>query len=123
MIVAPLIFGGIVTGIAGHNQLSGVGRVAVKALIFFEVVTTFGLLLGAIAIDITQAGAGVTLPQSFRLSRPPRVQKAGSRFSSTSSPKTSPKPSLKIKSSRSPSSLCSSAPRWPCCPSPNAPRC
>ena len=62
MIVAPLIFGGIVTGIAGHNQLSGVGRVAVKALIFFEVVTTFGLLLGAIAIDITQAGAGVTLP-------------------------------------------------------------
>ncbi|MGD0736638.1 MAG: dicarboxylate/amino acid:cation symporter [Terracidiphilus sp.] len=62
MIVAPLIFGGIVTGIAGHNQLSGVGRVAVKALIFFEVVTTFGLLLGAVAIDITQAGAGVTLP-------------------------------------------------------------
>jgi proton glutamate symport protein len=62
MIVAPLIFGGIVTGIAGHNQLSGVGRAAVKALIFFEVVTTFGLLLGAIAIDITQAGAGVTLP-------------------------------------------------------------
>jgi len=62
MIVAPLIFGGIVTGIAGHNQLSGVGRVAVKALIFFEVVTTFGLILGAVAIDITQAGAGVTLP-------------------------------------------------------------
>ena len=62
MIVAPLIFGGIVTGIAGHNQLSGVGRVAAKALIFFEVVTTFGLILGAVAIDITQAGAGVTLP-------------------------------------------------------------
>jgi len=62
MIVAPLIFGGIVTGIAGHNQLSGVGRVAIKSLIFFEVVTTFGLILGAVAIDITQAGAGVTLP-------------------------------------------------------------
>jgi proton glutamate symport protein len=62
MIVAPLIFGGIVTGIAGHNQLSGVGRVAIKALIVFEVVTTFGLILGAVAIDITQAGAGVTLP-------------------------------------------------------------
>jgi len=66
MIVAPLIFGGIVTGIAGHNQLSGVGRVAVKALIFFEVVTTFGLLLGAVAIDITQAGAGVTLPAAVQ---------------------------------------------------------
>jgi proton glutamate symport protein len=62
MIVAPLIFGGIVTGIAGHNELRGVGRVALKSLIFFEVVTTFGLILGAIAIDITQAGAGVTLP-------------------------------------------------------------
>jgi proton glutamate symport protein len=62
MIVAPLIFGGIVTGIAGHNELRGVGRVAIKSLIFFEVVTTFGLILGAVAIDFTQAGAGVTLP-------------------------------------------------------------
>ena len=62
MIVAPLIFGGIVTGIAGHNELRSVGRVALKSLVFFEVVTTFGLLLGAIAIDLTQAGAGVTLP-------------------------------------------------------------
>jgi proton glutamate symport protein len=62
MIVAPLIFGGIVTGIAGHSELRSVGRVALKSLIFFEVVTTFGLFLGAVAIDITQAGAGVTLP-------------------------------------------------------------
>jgi len=70
MIVAPLIFGGIVTGIAGHNQLSGVGRVAIKALIFFEVVTTFGLILGAVAIDITQAGAGVTLPTVIQAAAP-----------------------------------------------------
>jgi proton glutamate symport protein len=62
MIVAPLIFGGIVTGIAGHSELKSVGRVALKALVFFEVVTTFGLILGAVAIDLTQAGAGVTLP-------------------------------------------------------------
>jgi proton glutamate symport protein len=62
MIVAPLIFGGIVTGIAGHSELKSVGRVALKALIFFEVVTTFGLILGAVAIDWSQAGAGVTLP-------------------------------------------------------------
>jgi proton glutamate symport protein len=62
MIVAPLIFGGIVTGIAGHSELRSVGRVAIKSLIFFEVVTTFGLILGACAIDLTQAGAGVTLP-------------------------------------------------------------
>ena len=62
MIVAPLIFGGIVTGIAGHGELRGVGRVALKSIVFFEVVTTVGLLLGAIAINISQAGVGVTLP-------------------------------------------------------------
>ncbi|KAA6456062.1 cation:dicarboxylase symporter family transporter [Acidobacteria bacterium AB60] len=64
MIVAPLIFGGIVTGIAGHNELKGVGRVAVKALVFFEVVTTIGLLIGMAAIDLSQAGVGVALPSA-----------------------------------------------------------
>lgn len=62
MIVAPLIFGGIVTGIAGHNQLKGVGRVAIKAIVFFEVVTTLGLILGLIAINFSRAGVGVALP-------------------------------------------------------------
>jgi proton glutamate symport protein len=62
MIVAPLIFGGIVTGIAGHGELRGVGRVGIKALIFFEVVTTFGLLLGLVAINVSRAGVGVALP-------------------------------------------------------------
>jgi proton glutamate symport protein len=62
LIVAPLIFGGLVTGIAGHGELRGVGRVAVKSLIFFEVVTTLGLILGAIAINLSHAGLGVALP-------------------------------------------------------------
>ena len=70
MIVAPLIFGGIVTGIAGHSELRSVGRVALKSLIFFEVVTTFGLILGAVAIDLTQAGAGVTLPAVVQAAAP-----------------------------------------------------
>jgi proton glutamate symport protein len=70
MIVAPLIFGGIVTGIAGHNELRGVGRVALKSIIFFEVVTTIGLILGAVAINFTQAGAGVTLPASIQTVAP-----------------------------------------------------
>jgi len=71
MIVAPLIFGGIVTGIAGHNELRGVGRVALKSIIFFEAVTTIGLILGAVAINLTQAGAGVTLPASIQAVAPP----------------------------------------------------
>jgi proton glutamate symport protein len=62
MIVAPLIFGGIVTGIAAHGELKGVGRVAVKAIVFFEAVTTLGLILGMIAINLTHAGIGVALP-------------------------------------------------------------
>jgi len=70
MIVAPLIFGGIVTGIAGHNELRGVGRVAIKSIIFFEAVTTIGLILGAVAINLTQAGAGVTLPASIQAAVP-----------------------------------------------------
>ncbi|MGA2833366.1 MAG: cation:dicarboxylase symporter family transporter [Terracidiphilus sp.] len=76
MIVAPLIFGGIVTGIAGHNELRGVGRVALKSIIFFEVVTTIGLILGAVAINFSQAGAGVTLPVSIQ-SVAPAARPAG----------------------------------------------
>jgi len=72
MIVAPLIFGGIVTGIAGHNQLRGVGRVALKSIVFFEVATTLGLILGAVAINLSQAGVGITLPTSSQLA-PPQV--------------------------------------------------
>jgi proton glutamate symport protein len=66
MIVAPLIFGGIVTGIAGHGELGSVGRVALKALIFFEVATTLGMILGALAINFTQAGVGITLPAAVQ---------------------------------------------------------
>lgn len=64
MIVAPLIFGALVTGIAGHTELKGVGRIAIKSIVFFEVVTTIGLLLGMAAIHISQAGVGLALPAS-----------------------------------------------------------
>jgi proton glutamate symport protein len=70
MIVAPLIFGGIVTGIAGHSELKGVGRVALKSIIFFEAATTLGIILGAVAINLTQAGVGVTLPTSIQVAVP-----------------------------------------------------
>jgi len=43
-----------------------VGRVAVKAIVFFEVVTTIGLILGAVAINIAKAGVGVVLPASVQ---------------------------------------------------------
>jgi proton glutamate symport protein len=62
MIVAPLLIATITTGIAGHGQLRSVGRVAVKAVVYFEVITTLGLLIGAVAMNLLGAGWGVALP-------------------------------------------------------------
>jgi proton glutamate symport protein len=66
MIVAPLIFGGIVTGIAGHGELRGVGRVAIKSIVYFEIITTLGLIIGLIAMNISHAGVGIVLPVSVQ---------------------------------------------------------
>ena len=52
-IVAPLLFATLVVGIAGHSNLRQVGRMGVKSLIYFEVVTTLALLIGWAAITIT----------------------------------------------------------------------
>src|SRR5450631_2826078 len=70
MIVAPLIFGGIVTGIAGHGELRGVGRVALKSIFLFEIVTTLGLVIGTIAINVSQAGMGIALPAAIQTTMP-----------------------------------------------------
>lgn len=64
VIVAPLILGTLTTGIAAHGQLKSLGRVAVKTLVYFEVITTLALLLGVIAIDLSRAGEGVVVPAS-----------------------------------------------------------
>ncbi len=58
-IVAPLIFATLVNGIAGHGDLRSVGRIALKSLIYFEVVTTFALAIGLAAINLSHAGAGL----------------------------------------------------------------
>ena len=61
VIVAPLIFGTLVTGIAGHGNLRSVGRIGVKSLIYFEIVTTLALFIGLGAINISRAGEGLTV--------------------------------------------------------------
>jgi proton glutamate symport protein len=60
-IVAPLLFATLVVGIAGHSNLKQVGRMGIKALIYFEVVTTIALLIGWAAINISQAGVGMNI--------------------------------------------------------------
>jgi proton glutamate symport protein len=61
-IVAPLLFATLVVGIAGHSNLKQVGRMGVKALVYFEVVTTIALFIGWAAITLSQAGVGMVLP-------------------------------------------------------------
>lgn len=61
-IIAPLLFSTLVVGIAGHADIRQVGRMGVKALVYFEVVTTIALFIGLVAINISQAGVGVQMP-------------------------------------------------------------
>ncbi len=63
-IIAPLIFGTLVVGIAGHSNLRRVGRLGLRSIIYFEVVTTIGIFLGLAAINISKAGVGVQLPSA-----------------------------------------------------------
>jgi proton glutamate symport protein len=61
MAVAPLILTSIPAGIAAHDHLRSVGRVALKAIVLFEVVTTAGLIIGSVAESISGAGWGIAL--------------------------------------------------------------
>lgn len=64
-IVVPLIFGSLVVGIAGHgDDLTRVGRLAFKAILYFEIVTTVALFVGLAAVNLVQPGAGVSLAVS-----------------------------------------------------------
>jgi proton glutamate symport protein len=60
-IIAPLVFSTIVVGIAGAGALKKVGRIGIKALIFFEIATTAALFIGLAVVNFTKPGAGVTL--------------------------------------------------------------
>jgi proton glutamate symport protein len=62
VIIAPLLFATLVVGIAGHSNLRQVGRMGLKAIIYFEVVTTVALFIGLAAINLSEAGVGVDLP-------------------------------------------------------------
>ncbi len=66
-IIAPLLFGTLVVGIAGHSNLKQVGRMGLKAIIYFEIVTTIALFIGLAAINFSKAGVGVTVPQNVDL--------------------------------------------------------
>jgi proton glutamate symport protein len=63
-IIAPLIFGTLVYGIAGGGDLKRMGRIGLKAIVYFEIVTTFALFLGLSAVNLVRPGAGMSLRQT-----------------------------------------------------------
>ncbi|MGC9944779.1 MAG: cation:dicarboxylase symporter family transporter [Bryobacteraceae bacterium] len=63
-IIAPLIFGTLVFGIAGGGDLKRMGRIGLKAIVYFEIVTTFALFLGLAAVNLVRPGAGMHLSQT-----------------------------------------------------------
>lgn len=64
MIIGPIIFCTIVTGIAGMGDMKKVGRVGGKALIYFEVVTTFALFFGILLVEVLKPGQGMNIDAS-----------------------------------------------------------
>ena len=74
-IIAPLLFGTLVVGIAGHADLKKVGRMGLKALIYFEVVTTVALFIGLGAINLSKAGVGVQWQAVPQAGPPPALPK------------------------------------------------
>jgi proton glutamate symport protein len=61
-IIAPLIFATLVSGIAAHSDLKKVGRMGIKAIVYFEVVTTLALVIGLVTINLSRAGVGAKVP-------------------------------------------------------------
>jgi proton glutamate symport protein len=76
MMIAPLIFASIVQGIAGHDDLKQVGKIGIKAIVYFEILTGLALLVGLTVVNVVQPGAGVHLSgdvsrlQSMALAKP-----------------------------------------------------
>ena len=64
MIIAPLLFSTLVIGIAGTGDMKSMGRIGLKAILYFEVATTVALFLGLFLVNAFEPGAGVALPLS-----------------------------------------------------------
>ncbi len=76
-IIAPLLFGTLVYGIAGGGDLKRMGRIGLKAIIYFEVVTTLALVIGLGAVNIVQPGVGMKLEATAADAPVPQAQAQG----------------------------------------------
>jgi len=63
-LVSPLIFATLVVGIAGHSNIKQLGRIGLKSILYFEIVTTLALFVGLVSINLSKAGVGVKVEAS-----------------------------------------------------------
>jgi proton glutamate symport protein len=62
MIIAPLIFSTLVAGVAGAGHFKAVGRMGVRAILYFESITTLALIIGLVTVNVLKPGVGIALP-------------------------------------------------------------
>jgi proton glutamate symport protein len=77
-IIAPLIFGTLVYGIAGSGDLKRMGRIGLKTIVYFEAVTTVALFLGLAAVNLVRPGAGLKLAPAASEAAMPQAAPAAS---------------------------------------------
>jgi len=69
-IIAPLLFATLVVGIAGSGSAKAMGRIGLKAIIYFEIVTTAALFVGLVAVNWIQPGAGLSIDRAAQTGLP-----------------------------------------------------
>lgn len=80
MIVVPLLFSTVVVGIAGSSDMRSLGRVGLKAIIYFEVATTIALLIGLVLVNVFEPGVGLAVPlagDASAVAAAPAAQQSG----------------------------------------------
>jgi proton glutamate symport protein len=76
-IIAPLIFGALVAGVAGAGDIKQMGRIGLKAIIYFEILTTAALFVGLGAVNLTKPGAGLVINKEAKVAVPTTKLTAG----------------------------------------------
>src|SRR5579864_5209252 len=64
MLIAPIIFCTVVHGVARMADMARVGRMAIKAIVYFEILTTIALVIGLVAVNVLQPGVGMNVDLS-----------------------------------------------------------
>ncbi|MGZ3946431.1 MAG: C4-dicarboxylate transporter DctA [Mucilaginibacter sp.] len=80
MLIAPIIFFTIVLGISGMGDMRKVGRVGGKAILYFEIVTTFALIMGVTLANLLKPGSGLPVPHTANTAKLEQYQKAAAEM-------------------------------------------